>query len=137
MGNPARLIRKGDTKHNAPSAHPDRAEQPSRSDQTPEPARDAAALAPCETGWNGKPLQELLRRGTGESTDPEHEAFTAYAVDRTDDDPLLTVLHELINHAASQELRIGKLCRALEDLGQRVENGQTPLDVDRLNRLVE
>lgn len=121
VGNPARLIRKGDTKHSAP----------------PEQAPAAAPLAPCETGWNGEPLQELLRRGTMEPTDPEHEAFTAYAVDRTDDDPLLTVLHELINHAANQELRIGKLCRALEDLGQRIENGQTPLDVERLNRLVE
>jgi serine O-acetyltransferase len=137
VGNPARLIRKGDTKHNEPSAQPDLAQQPSLGDQPPQPARDAAGLAPCETGWSGKPLQDLLRRGTVEPTDPEHEGFTAYAVDRTDDDPLLTVLHELINHAASQELRIGKLCRALEDLGQRVENGQTPLDVERLNRLVE
>lgn len=136
VGNPARLIRRADAEHSTPSDHPDLAEQSLRGDQPSEHAA-ASPLAPCETGWDGKPLQDLLRRGPAEPADTDHEGFTAYAVDRSDNDPLLTVLHELINHAASQELRIGKLCRALEDLGQRVENGQAPLDIERLNRLVE
>lgn len=133
VGNPARIIHKSDAKHSEPPGSQERAEQLTPGTKTPV----QTALAPCETDWNGKPLQELLRRGKTEPENHDHEAFAPYGVDRNDDDPLLTVLHELINHAASQEIRIGKLCRALEDLGQRVENGQTPLDVERLNRLVE
>lgn len=69
--------------------------------------------------------------------EPGTSDFVAYAVDRSEDDPLIQVLHELISHAASQEKRITRLCQAMEDLGQRIENGQTPLDVERLNRMVE
>ena len=81
-------------------------------------------------------MQELLRRTRSEPAE-QTDGFASYAVDQSDSDPLVSVLHELINHAASQEQRIGKLCRALEDLGQRVENGHSPIDADRLNQMVE
>ena len=68
---------------------------------------------------------------------PIHAAFSAYAVDNTNNDPLLQVIDELIKHAAQQEQRINQLCHALEKLGQQVENGQQPLDVDRLNKMME
>jgi serine O-acetyltransferase len=58
-------------------------------------------------------------------------------VGRTDDDPLVKVLHELINHTAEQDARIHRLCEAMEELGQRIENGQRPLDAERLNRMVD
>ena len=74
------------------------------------------------------------------TTTPEkkiQEIFSAYAVDNSNNDPLLQVIHELITHSAQQEQRINKLCAALEDLGQQVENGETPLDVERLNKMME
>ncbi|MFC4298133.1 serine O-acetyltransferase [Castellaniella hirudinis] len=106
---------------------------------TPSPCQEDAPLAPSE--WAARPLQELLQRGRTESapagdTVPQ-EDFAPYGVGRTDDDPLVKVLHELINHTAQQDARIQRLCSALEDLGQRIENGQRPLDAERLNRMVD
>lgn len=65
------------------------------------------------------------------------EALFAYAVDDTNNDPLLQVIHELITHSSEQEERINQLCEALEKLGQRVDSDQQPLDVDRLNKMME
>lgn len=135
VGNPARILHKDtNEQHHDEDVSPTQGEEP------------AVSPLPCETDWSGKPLQELLRRGKPE-TEPkadkddapgeDEESFAAYAVDRDVDDPLIKVLHELINHAASQEKRITHLCKAMEDLGQRIENGQKPLDVDRLNRMVD
>jgi serine O-acetyltransferase len=94
---------------------------------------------PRQPEWSARPLQELLQRGRPEAAsglgDPE--GFAPYGLGRSDDDPLVRVLHELINHTAQQDERIHRLCQALEDLGQRVENGQRPLDAERLNRMVE
>lgn len=109
----------------------------------------AAALSSCQSEWTGKPLDELLersahlmqgQRSAHKSTDLKNDPdafFSAYAVDNTNNDPLVQVIHELINHSAQQEQRINKLCHALEELGQQVENGQQPLDVDRLNKMME
>lgn len=108
----------------------------------------AAAISSCQSEWTGKPLDELLKRSAhlmqGQKSPPQPSttptdqgAFTAYAVDNTNNDPLVQVINELINHSAQQEQRINKLCHALEELGQRVENGQQPLDVDRLNKMME
>ncbi|AQS52067.1 hypothetical protein PAEH1_11950 [Paenalcaligenes hominis] len=97
--------------------------------------------SPCQSEWTGKPLKELLERSTrnASGTDPfsASDAFSAYAVDSTNNDPLVQVLHELINHSAQQEQRISQLCHALEDLGKKIENGQQPLDVERLNKMME
>lgn len=108
----------------------------------------AAAISSCQAASTAKPLDELLERSAqlmqGQKsphkptdTPTDQDAFTAYAVDSTNNDPLVQVINELINHSAQQEQRINKLCHALEELGQRVENGQQPLDVDRLNKMME
>lgn len=104
----------------------------------------SSTLHPCKAEWTGKPLKDLLERSartsSGYQATPsktEQDAFAAYAVDSTNSDPLVQVLHELINHSAQQELRISQLCSALEELGQRIENGQQPLDVERLNKMME
>lgn len=114
----------------------------------PASAAGRAAGSPCQeetppsqAEWAARPLQELLQRGRADSAPADgavpQEDFAPYGVGRTDDDPLVKVLHELINHTAQQDARIQRLCSALEDLGQRIENGQHPLDAERLNRMVE
>jgi serine O-acetyltransferase len=142
VGNPARILLKEDAERH----HHGEDIPPKQAEHTPEDAplrKPGEAPLPCQTDWSGKPLQDLLRRGKAEPAKGASEAaegtegFAAYGVDRDDDDPLVKVLHELINHAANQETRITRLCKAMEDLGQRIENGQKPLDVERLNRMVD
>ena len=130
VGNPARIVQKGDKD----------GVRPSMAESSPEPRRAPRSPipTPCETDWDGKPLQELLRRGKTESgAEGDATGFAAYGVDQNLDDPLVVVLHELIDHAASQERRIAKLCQALEELGQRVDGESDRLDVERLNRMVD
>jgi len=153
VGNPARIIERGAP---APEPAPAASAQPAARGTAPG-SHEAAAVArdgsgmpgaaaaaarpeagPCESGWDGAPLQALLARGVADAaTGPGDDGFSAYAVDPRANDPLVKVLHELIDHAAAQDARIGRLCKALEALGTRVENGQPPLDAERLNRLVE
>ncbi|WP_345797270.1 serine O-acetyltransferase [Castellaniella sp. MT123] len=157
VGNPARIILPQD--HEAapdPANVPDHTEAqpaPFPSATTPDgvtarPGDTASATAqglPCQSEWAARPLQDLLQRGradegrarTGGAAEDRPEDFAPYGVGRSDDDPLVQVLHELINHSAQQDQRIHKLCQAMEDLGQRIENGQRPLDADRLNRMVD
>ena len=148
VGNPARVIEHGAQTAEAPSAPGFRSTGSDPAEPAPPPAAfpapgpaGAAVASPCESSWNGAPLQALLARGTtgAAETVPGDDAsgFSAYAVDPRANDPLVKVLHELIDHAAAQDARIGKLCKALEELGTRVENGQPPLDAERLNKLVE
>ena len=153
VGNPARVIlpedhaasASGDAQASAPGASPSAAAAPKTG---PGPAAARATVSPCQedippgqSEWAAKPLQELLQRGRAESAPADgavpQEDFAPYGVGRADDDPLVKVLHELINHTAQQDARIQRLCSALEDLGQRIENGQHPLDAERLNRMVD
>lgn len=124
VGNPARLITK-----DAPSS-------PSQTADVPTTATDASCSA---SSWPARPLQDLLRQSSRDTNAPSPDShhFEAYAVGAQADDPLARVLHELIEHTAQQDARIHQLCKALEDLGQRIENGQAPLDVERLNKMVE
>ncbi|MDY0310105.1 MAG: serine O-acetyltransferase [Castellaniella sp.] len=153
VGNPARVILPKDhaaattatSSEPVPTAaSPDRDTVPSEA----APTAPRAAASPCQdespmpqSEWAARPLQELLQRGRAEppaadgTSSPED--FAPYGIGRTDDDPLVQVLHELINHTAQQDARIQRLCAALEDLGQRIDNGQHPLDAERLNRMVE
>ena len=144
VGNPARVILPEDQA--APASGEAAAAGHANRPDAPGTARSAAS--PCQedipqSEWAARPLQELLQRGRAEppaaSADgaAPQEDFAPYGVGRTDDDPLVQVLHELINHTAQQDARIQRLCSALEDLGQRIENGQHPLDAERLNRMVE
>lgn len=136
VGSSARIIIKEDTPQ-----HPEAA----KSSQSHTQSNTSATVTdsdPCQSDWTGKPLKELLERSarlqdTQKIKDQPADAFSAYALDSTNSDPLVQVIHELINHSAQQERRINKLCSALEELGQRVDNGQQPLDVDRLNKMME
>ncbi|WP_322998854.1 serine O-acetyltransferase [Castellaniella sp.] len=145
VGNPARIILPQDHTSEAPAsdaATSGASAAAAVQDGAPQapsapPTRDDL---PCQSDWAAKPLQDLLQRGrqgedAGAADRPED--FAPYGVGRSDDDPLVKVLHELINHTAQQDQRIHRLCQAMEDLGQRVENGQRPLDVERLNRMVD
>jgi serine O-acetyltransferase len=159
VGNPARVILRGD--HAAPHAEPTHDEV--HATAAPETAGDAipgtppADAAPAwqpggpgplcgpdaaASTWSAKPWQDLLQNGRN-GGDPESdngagaEDFAPYGVGRGDDDPLVKVLHELINHTAEQDEHIHRLCQAMEELGQRVENGRHPLDAERLNRMVD
>jgi len=130
VGNPARIILREDfAAASAQSADVRSGEAPA--------AAGAQTPGPCEAGWNAKSLQDLLHSATAEPAGQNADGFAPYAVNQGDSDPLLKVLHELIDHAVSQEQRISKLCKAMEDLGQRVDNGHAPLDAQRLNRMVD
>jgi len=150
VGNPARIILPQD--HAADESIPPEATgfaTAGASAPGAAPAQGSAASAsstrpgpdlPCQSDWAAKPLQDLLQRGRQNEVDQaaeQPEDFAPYGVGRADDDPLVKVLHELINHTAQQDQRIHRLCQAMEDLGQRIENGQRPLDVERLNRMVD
>ncbi|WP_298053494.1 serine O-acetyltransferase [uncultured Paenalcaligenes sp.] len=139
VGNPARII----TKEDKSAPEPNQDSETTAASSAPEGILTPNSH-PCKAEWTGKPLKELLERSArtqSGQTKPIHQAsndaFAAYAVDNTNNDPLVQVIHELINHSAQQEQRISKLCSALEELGQRVENGQQPLDVERLNKMME
>jgi serine O-acetyltransferase len=144
VGNPARVILPED--QTATGARATGATGPGAQSGAGETVR--ASVSPCadtqapgQAEWAARPLQALLQRGRTNASAADGsntgEGFAPYGVGRTDDDPLVKVLHELIDHTAEQDARIQRLCAALEDLGQRVENGQDPLDAARLNRMVE
>ncbi|MFA7578879.1 serine O-acetyltransferase [Castellaniella sp.] len=146
VGNPARII--------LPKG---REEQ--QDDRVPGPCEAAGSKA-RPAPWEAGPWKELLQRDVpaaqesigapfadglppdigqpaSASVDTAGSDFAPYGVGRSDDDPLVRVLHELIDHTARQDARIERLCHALEELGQRVDNGQHPLDAERLNRMVD
>lgn len=123
VGNPARLIEA----------------KRSIEDQVP-----ITQLAPCDADWDAAPLKALLDKGlpppsSTASSDSADDAagFTAYAVDPGAGDPLVKVLHELINHAAAQDARIAQLCQTIEAMGSQVKGQTAPLDAQRLNKLVD
>lgn len=123
VGNPARLI------------NPDHEEQPVV-DFLPGVATDC-----CDDGQlDPKPLQDMLSAQDNQKADkgPSSE-FSAYGIEADDTDPLVKVLHELIDHTARQDARIAELCRAVESMGKKVEQSTTDgsLDAERLNKLVD
>ncbi len=63
--------------------------------------------------------------------------FNAYAADAGDNDPLVKVLHELIDHTSRQDARISQLCKAVDSLGRKIETSDEALDCERLNKLVD
>ncbi len=103
----------------------------------------SASTSPCASDWDARPLQALLQQGStaassspGRETDEKPTGFSAYAVDPGANDPLVRVLHELINHAAEQDARIAGLCQELQKLGSNVDQ-PAAIDANRLNRLVD
>ncbi len=148
VGNPARLI---EAKNNSTEAVMPAEQAPAAPAQAIDAARAALSaqtaspqLSPCDAGWDAAPLKALLDKGappvnstaTGDSTD-DKAGFTAYAVDPGAGDPLVKVLHELINHAAAQDARIAQLCQTIEAMGSQVKGQNAPLDAQRLNKLVD
>jgi serine O-acetyltransferase len=160
VGNPARLI---EAKHDSPEATTSNIKdaQPAQATSTVAATLSAQAtqhtteaantphststpLSPCDAGWDAAPLKALLDKGApaSSSTTPGDSAsdsagFTAYAVDPGAGDPLVKVLHELINHAAAQDARIAQLCQTIEAMGSHVKGQTAPLDAQRLNKLVD
>jgi serine O-acetyltransferase len=123
VGNPARLI------------NPAHEEQPVVDFP---PGADADC---CDEGQlDPKPLQDMLSAQDGQNAGtPPTSEFSAYGVEADDTDPLVKVLHELIDHTARQDARIAELCRAIESMGKKVEQSSSDgsLDVERLNKLVD
>lgn len=141
VGNPARIIVKStdSRKKTATGPQPD-IESVRPADRLILPERLGAD--PCvveEQRLHTEPLRALLQQSRQNDADKEHgsEHFAAYAVEKDGIDPLTQVLEELIQHSARQEKRIEKLCQALEELGQRIDDGQQPLDIERLNEIVD
>jgi serine O-acetyltransferase len=135
VGNPARVILPA-TDDRAPA------------DTQPVPQTATAATIgqtgdDCARGsLDTKPLQDMLAAQSGRSdgvgTSDTGEAFSAYGVNAGDTDPLVRVLHELIDHTAKQDARIAQLCRTIESMGKPVNGGpEDELDADRLNKLVD
>jgi serine O-acetyltransferase len=142
VGNPARLI---EAKHDSPEATTANAH--AAEPQAPQATASqftSPQLSPCDAGWDAAPLKALLEKGapasgsvTSGATTNDSAGFTAYAVDPGAGDPLVKVLHELINHAAAQDARIAQLCQTIEAMGSQVKGQTAPLDAKRLNKLVD
>jgi serine O-acetyltransferase len=161
VGNPARLIEAAPQAPDATAAHVQELVAPTAqgthsvqtthnaqtmhvASATDTPHSTSTPLSPCDAGWDAAPLKALLDKGapTSSSTTPSDLAsdaagFTAYAVDPGAGDPLVKVLHELINHAAAQDARIAQLCQTIEAMGSHVNGQNAPLDAQRLNKLVD
>ena len=139
VGNPARVILPqsqtnddANTPTTASSAVPAPA-PPATGAQTDDCARD---------NLDTKPLQDMLAaqsaRAEPGSTAEDSEGFSAYGVNAGDTDPLVRVLHELIDHTAKQDTRIAQLCRTIESMGKHVNGApDDELDAERLNKLVD
>lgn len=132
VGNPARVILPDDQAEQARTG-------------SAEPSRPRSmGVGPCHEGQlDTKPLQEMLasqasrQAGTRQPGDPDNTEFSAYAVNAGDTDPLVRVLHELIDHTAKQDARIAQLCQTIESMGRKVERPDDSIDADRLNKLVD
>jgi len=132
VGNPARIVL------------PDTNQAKTQTHFKPEPSNATSDPSSCcdEGNLDPRVLQNILATQSGRTASadsPEnHPAFSAYAVDAGDTDPLVKVLHELIDHTAKQDARIADLCRAIESLGKKVAPATVDsLDAERLNRLVD
>lgn len=152
VGNPARTVLKDgqpeakqpgkpDTSHHEISATvPDTAHDHARPESArPETAAGTSPMtdSPCQAKWTDRSLHDILgSAATTDSDAPPGSEFAAYAVGSDVDDPLMRALRELIEHAACQEDRIDRLCKAMEDLGQRIDNGDVHLDKERLKQLL-
>jgi serine O-acetyltransferase len=159
VGNPARLIEAAShapdaATANAQDAHTAQATNTVHTTLSAQATQIAQAahttqsastqLSPCDAGWDAAPLKALLDKGAPASNSPapgdsasDSAGFTAYAVDPGAGDPLVKVLHELINHAAAQDARIAQLCQTIEAMGSQVKGQSAPLDAQRLNKLVD
>jgi serine O-acetyltransferase len=66
--------------------------------------------------------------------------FSAYAISRDMNDPIVKAIHELIDHGVAADKRLDRIVEALERLGGKVEApppGQDHFDANYLNRIVD
>jgi len=66
--------------------------------------------------------------------------FSAYAVSRDMNDPIVKAIHELIDHGAAAERRLDRIVQALERMGVRLDeptSEQEHIDANYLNRIVD
>jgi serine O-acetyltransferase len=140
VGNPARII--------LPTPVGEQADAATSMQHAGAQPSETSAMQPCDPCDQDKldtrPLQDMLasqamrQTASGTSDEQQSDEFSAYAVNAQDTDPLVKVLHELIDHTAKQDARIAQLCKTIESMGKKV-NGpdDQQLDVDRLNKLVD
>lgn len=137
VGNPARIVEQSKDQETISQVN-------ASGQSTTHPAETKPAMvSPCASDWDSRPLQALLQQGAtpqaaaqGQGPDNNGTGFSAYAVDPGANDPLVRVLHELINHAAEQDARIAGLCQELQKLGSNVTQPEA-IDASRLNKLVD
>lgn len=87
----------------------------------------------------GNPARMIPDHSTQLSGEMAAHLFAAYGVTENEGDPLVRVLHGLIDHAAAQDRQIEKMCRVLNQAGLVCEE-QSELDalnVEQLSKLVE
>jgi serine O-acetyltransferase len=128
VGNPARIILPQDAEQGQQSPHA----------QPPD-------TGSCHEGQlDTQPLQEMLATQASRqtsaprpSTDAPAESFSAYGLNADDTDPLVKVIHELIDHTAKQDARIAQLCQTIQSMGKTIERSDEKLDAERLNKLVD
>ncbi len=64
--------------------------------------------------------------------------FTAYAVGKDLNDPMVKAVHDLIGHCADTDRRIEQILAELQRLGGTIERAETSrLDVNSLNKMVD
>lgn len=143
VGNPARIILPASDVTADTKAKP-KAIEPAGHESSPNRSESIASCDPCEQDrLDTKPLQDMLaaqgvRQSGGMTSASSDEDFSAYAVNAADTDPLVKVLHELIDHTAKQDARIAQLCRTIESMGKKVSRSDDDnLDAERLNKLVD
>ncbi len=144
VGNPARVILPAnDTSQTNAPATPTGSATAATAKATEETTKEPCD--PCDQGsLDTKPLQDMLatqsaRQSAGnQDRSGSGDEFNAYAVNAADTDPLVKVLHELIDHTAKQDARIAQLCKTIESMGKRVNGGNDEkLDAERLSKLVD
>lgn len=88
----------------------------------------------------GNPAHIVQKDASKQREEAAARVFAAYGVTpNTDEDPLSTALHKLIDHAEAQEQQMQKILAALKEagIGCEVMSPKDKLDAAQLNKLVE
>ncbi len=75
-----------------------------------------------------------------QSDDPAHAKFSAYALSGPDNDPVVKVIHELIDHGVAEDKRLDELIAHLKQSGALPASAcadTPPMDANSLNRMVD
>ena len=84
----------------------------------------------------GNPAHIVKKEKVQTETDAA-QLFSAYGVTQNSDDPISKVLHQLIDHAVSQQEQIEKLTQAVCHAGIRCDSAKDKLDPEQINILVD